>query len=236
MIYDFIIANKEIFKIVYALIISFICAIIVLKSDRLFKISDYQGLRYFRNAFFFYGLAFIIRFILGSSITSNGTSSLVPPSVINFLFEFTILTAGFLLFYTLIWKKIEKTKSHNSLFNKNISAIYILSAVLSLLDAFLNTSIFLYASQILLFLLLSIFTYGNIRKSGGSNIFGRYYFITMIFGLIAWTLNGLLYYVLNWNKSIQLVVYALNIIFFIIIFYGTTKFSSTQNGKKTGKA
>jgi hypothetical protein len=65
MLIEWILVNKEFLKIVYALIILFICAIIVLKTDRLFKLSDYQGLRYFRNSFFFYSLAFFFRFILG---------------------------------------------------------------------------------------------------------------------------------------------------------------------------
>ncbi|MFH1521631.1 MAG: hypothetical protein ABIF18_01605, partial [archaeon] len=65
MLYEWILTNKEFLKVAYALIICFICAIIVLKTDRMFKLSDYQGLRYFRNAFFFYGLAFVVRFILG---------------------------------------------------------------------------------------------------------------------------------------------------------------------------
>jgi len=66
LLYDLIIENKELLKILYALIITVICLFIVIKTNKLFKISSHQGIRYLRNAFFFYGIAFITRYFLGA--------------------------------------------------------------------------------------------------------------------------------------------------------------------------
>ena len=62
-IYGFIIQNKELFKIIYALVIVLICILIVIKTNKLFRLSFHTGIRYFRNTFFFYGIAFAIRYL-----------------------------------------------------------------------------------------------------------------------------------------------------------------------------
>ena len=116
MIYDWILTNKEMLKLIYALIICIICAIIVLKTDRLFKLSNHQGIRYLRNAFFFYGSAFFVRFILGTTNIVGNYSQFYSVSI-KILFEFSIVMAGFFLFYSLIWKRIEKRTQYNSLIN-----------------------------------------------------------------------------------------------------------------------
>ena len=229
MIYELILANKEILKITYALIICFICSIIVLKTDRLFKLSDYQGLRYLRNAFFFYGLAFFIRFILGATNTIESYGLTYSVSI-KVLFNFSIIMAGFFLLYSLIWKKVEKKGQRNSLLNFNIGVLYLISIIITILDFSYSTDIFLYISQIVLFLVMSIVSYKNFIKEGRKFKFLKYYFLTMVLGLLAWILNTALFYFLNWNKVVQMQVYALNIIFFLFFLYGIIKIANTKNG------
>ena len=91
---------KELFKIFYAIAIGLICAFIVLKTHRLFRLSHHQGIRYFRNAFLFYGAAFIIRFFVGSPFIYDLMTREVF-SLINFVFEFFLIMAGFFLLYNL---------------------------------------------------------------------------------------------------------------------------------------
>jgi hypothetical protein len=233
MLYDWIIANKELVKVIYALIICFICAIVVIKTDRLFKISNYQGLRYFRNAFFFYGVSFLIRFILGGLQIETLFNY---EQTIWFLFEFTIITAGFMLLYSLIWKKIENEIKYHSLFNRNMFVIYAISLVITVLDALWNTPLFMYLSQIVLFIALIKLSYSNFAQSGKESPFLKYYFITMILGLAAWLLNMILQYYLNWNKVVQMIVYGLNALFFLLFLYGALNIAkNSKNGKKKRK-
>jgi len=63
---EWIVLNKELLKIFYLLVVGLICTIIVLKSHKLFKLSMHQGIRYFRNAFLFFGIGFILRYIVGT--------------------------------------------------------------------------------------------------------------------------------------------------------------------------
>lgn len=225
MVYDWIIANKEFLKIVYALVVGFICSVIVLKSDRLFKLSDYQGIRYFRNAFFFYGLAFFVRFILGGTWIGESYGFGV-----GFVFEFFIIMAGGFLFYSLIWKKLEKEKNHNSLFNIRIGVFYMVAFLLTFFDFLFLTNLFMYASQVLLFFVMVCLTFKNYLESKGRHNFLKFYFLAMLLGITAWILNMALYYFLNWNKPIQILVYGLNIVFFLFFLYGILKVLGVKNG------
>lgn len=228
MLYEWILANKELLKVTYALIICFICAAIVLKTDRMFKLSDYQGLRYFRNAFFFYGLAFIVRFILG------GIPTLIEGQIyffnIKFFFEFFIVTAGFFLLYSLVWKHVEREKSYHSFLNIRSGILYAISFSIVFLNFILNTSLFMYLSQIALFITAGFISYQKWKRDGEKHVFLKYYFIIMILGLIAWILNMALDYFLNWNKILQMGVYVLNVFFFFFFLYAITKITKDKDG------
>ena len=63
-LYNFVAQNKDLFRLFYSALIVVICFVIVVKTDKLFRISLYQGIRYFRNAFLFYGIAFTLRYFL----------------------------------------------------------------------------------------------------------------------------------------------------------------------------
>lgn len=231
MVYEWIIVNKEVLKILYALVICFICAVIVLKSDRLFKLSDYQGIRYFRNAFFFYGIAFFVRFILGGTGFGMGYKF-----AFGFMFEFFVIMAGFFLFYSLIWKGVEREKSHNSLLNVRVGIFYLIAILLTFFNYWFVTNLFMYVSQVLLFGLMGFITFKNYLGGSGKHGFLKFYFLTMVLGTITWVLNMILYYYLDWNKSVQMLVYGLNVIFFLFFLYGIVGVFKIKNGKKKKSA
>ena len=223
MIFSWIIENKEILKIIYALVICSIAAIITLKTDRLFKISDHQGLRYFRNSFFFYGLAFFMRFILGEAATSIYKYGEIYQQITILLFKFFIIMAGFFLLYSLIWKHVEKIKNYHSFLNIKIVPFYIGTILIIFLDLVFHTNMFMYYSQIILFLILSVLAYKNYIKDKGESVFLKYYFLTMLLGFIAWALNTVIYYFSNNIGIIQICIYGANIVFFITFLFGIVK-------------
>lgn len=220
--YDWIIANKELCKIFYLLTVAVICTIIVLKADRLFRISLHSGIRYFRNAFFFYGIAFIIRYFLGANFLSSYVN--FNHDIINSLFEFFLIMAGFSLFYSLLWKKFESSKmAFSSIFNLRIVIFYFLAFMIVILDNLWGTYAFMFFSQIILFSFASVISYINYKKNGAQHKFLRFYFIAMLLNLFAWSLNALVALYLNWNKIILMNVYLLNIIIFLLFLFGVIK-------------
>jgi len=215
-IYSFIIGNKEIFKLIYALIIIFVCFVIVLKTHRLFHLSAHPGIRYFRNAFFFYGIAFFIRYVL---VLATGHVFLITP-----LFEFFIIMAGFFLLYSLIWKKIEgKEGSRSSLFSLRILIFYVMALILVILDISWSTLYLMFFSQIILFFIAAVISCVNYKNRAKSNNFSGFYFIAMILMLAAWILNSLTPTLFDWNPTALINIYLLNAIFFLVFLYGAVR-------------
>ncbi len=218
-IYNFIAQNKELFRFLYSIIVAFICFIIVLKTDRLFRISSHQGIRYFRNAFFFYGLAFIFRYILGNPIYFNQ---------MRLVFEFFMIMGGFCLFYSLLWKKFEHSKETSSLFNFRIFIFYILALIIVVLDYLWGGYTFMFLSQIILFFFASIISYNNYKKGKKEHKFLKLYFIVMVLNLIVWVLNFVFSSFLDWRLRWVANIYIINVLVFLIFLYGVVRLTKRR--------
>ncbi len=211
---DIIIENKELIKLIYGIIVTLICVFIVLRTDKLFRLSMHHGIRFFRNAFFFYGIAFAIRHVLPTIYSC--------PATTKFFFEFFIIMAGFFLLFSLIWKKFEisKQKLYSSLFNKKLLIFYTMAFVVVLLDYIWSAFCFMFLSQIILFISASIISYVNFRKKGSQRKFLKFYFVAMMLSLIAWILNAIAALYLEWSPVALISIYILNIIIFLLFLYG----------------
>jgi len=219
--YNLIAENIELFRFFYSVLIAFICLIVVIKTDRLFRISFHQGIRYFRNAFFFYGIAFILRYPL----TYGPYFFLIKP-----LFQFFMIMAGFFLLYSLLWKKFEMSKgSRSSFFNPIISVFYMITLIIIFLDYLWFTYYFMFFSQIILFGLASIISCRNYKQNGKKHKFLKLYFIIMMLSFFAWVFNFVFGTFFNWRLRWLANVYALNIIVFLVFLYGVIKLTKKQN-------
>jgi hypothetical protein len=69
-----------------------------------------------------------------------------------------------------------------------------------------------------------IISFNNYRKRRQYK-FLKFYFIAVFLGLIAWILNLLVALFFQWNPSILLEIGVLNVIFFLLFFYGVIKFT-----------
>jgi hypothetical protein len=222
LLYNLIVENKELLKIFYALVIAMICAFIVIKTNRLFKISSHQGIRYLRNAFFFYGIAFIIRYFLGV-LSFQGDLGQIYNFLIQIFFESFIIMAGFFLLYSLLQKKIESEVNFNSLFNQKVILFYGIAFVIAIIDFLWKTSYLMFISQIMLFAYASIIGFINYKKNGRKHKFLKFYFMAMLLSFTAWILNALAAVYFNWDKGIMMSIYGINIIFFLLFLYGIVK-------------
>lgn len=229
-IYSWIIENKELLKFVYALIVAFICLIIVVKTDRIFRISMHQGIRYFRNAFFFYGLGFLAWHHVGL-LCFYGWENQLYYTVMQSLFEFFLIMAGFSLFYSLVWKKFELPgeTSPSSLLNKRFIIFYALALVIVILDYLWQPYLLMFPSQIILFICASAIAYSNYKIGGKKHKFLKFYFLAMLLNLAAWTLNLIAATLLNWHQGVRMGIYGLNIIVFLLFLYGVVKLTKKSN-------
>jgi len=220
-LYSWLIDNKEALEIIYALAISIICAVIVIKTNKFFKLSLHQGIRYFRNAFLFYGIAFAIRYFLGAFVDMSG----LYYTTTKMAFEYFIIMAGFFLLYSLIWKKFEKPREDytSSLFNIKTAIFHLMAIVIVVLDNLWQTYFFMFSSQIIIFIYTAVISYLNYKNNGKQHKFLKFYFISMLLGFSAWLLNLLVALYLEWDKNILIDIGILNIIFFLLFLYGVIK-------------
>ena len=219
--YDWIVENRGLVKLIYGIIIILICEIIVFKANKLFKLSLHEGIRYFRNAFFFFGMAFFFRYVIGWLTFSE----YIPLEyyILKDIFEFFLIMGGFFLLYSLLWKKFDIVKKHkSSLFNSKIAIFYLMTLILVIIDHIWYDYYLLFASQIILFMFTSAISYSNFIKSNRKN-FLRLYFIAMFLGFIAWILNALASIYVGANNNVAIGIYLLNTIFFFLFLYGVIK-------------
>ncbi len=220
--FDVVWQNKELFKLLFTVAIGLVCFAIVLRTNRLFKLSSHQGIRYFRNAFFFYGLAFIMRYVLGHvHLISNAPR--MYSSIATGVFEFFLIMAGFSLLYSLLWKKFEPEGGiHSSLFNLRFLIFYLLALTIVLLDYVWATYAFMFSIQIILFIFATAISYSNYQRSR-DKVFLKLYFIVILLNLIAWIANFLVATLFEWNMGGVIGIYILNLIIFILFLYGVMK-------------
>src|SRR3989344_627760 len=223
-ILNVIIENKEMLKILYGLIVVIICMIIVFKTDKIFRLILYKGIRYLRNAFLFYGLAFFIRYIIGGLIIFGILNQSLNVTEI-LLFEFFLVMAGFFLLYSLIWKRIEGIgyKYPSTLVNPRIGIFYFITLGIVYLDFVWETFHFMFFSQIAIFTIAMIISLRNFVKGSRQHRFLKFYFLAMFLSLVAWILNAISAYYYNWDKGIMINILLINIIIFLLFLYGVVK-------------
>ena len=217
-LYALIFENKYLLDVFYTFLISLICAVIVLKTDRFFRLSLHQGIRYFRNAFLFFGLAFLMRYIFGLS----SDLAIEPSCLFGIFFEYLVIMAGFFLLYSLIWRNFEvSSKGYtSSLVNPRIMIFHMIAIVIALLDFLFGVYYFMFSSQILIFLYATIVAGLNLKRSGKNRKFLKFYFIAMMIVFLGWILNFLAASFFNWDILILINIGILNIIFFLLFLYG----------------
>lgn len=221
MVGELIFQNLELISLLYAFSIIFICAFLVLKIDRAFKLSDYQGLRYLRNAFFFYGLAFIFNFIFGRVAVSFQK---IYSFSIGILFSFSMMCATLFLFYSLVWKNLETEKSYNSFLNYRSVVIYVIALVVALLNIHV-----LFLFQVVLYVGIFLLTLKNLISSKSKYSFLRYYPLAILGALISWVLLYL-YQVWQLGGFLVLISIIANLAFFLIFLVGIIKVTQNKNG------
>ena len=227
IIYDWILLNREILKIAYTVIIVLICVAIVLKTNRLFRLSLHQGIRYFRNAFLFYGLAFIARYFIGPAYYINENIA-VQIQVAKFAFEFLLLMGGFFLLYSLIWKRFEQDKhSFSSLFNVRIFIFYLLAIIIATLGFLWGTYHFMYLFKVITFSFAAGICFSKYASDAATGFF-RLYFMVIILNLAMWLANSIMLPAFKfelasgfqWQTIGVISIYGLNIIIFLLFLYG----------------
>jgi hypothetical protein len=181
----------------------------------------------FINALFFYGLAFIFRYFLG---TLYITEVVLKAEIIQFVFELLLIMGGFSLLYSLLWRKFDPARGRmSSLFNAKILVFYLLAIVISLIDVLWNMYTAMFIAQIIIFIYATIACLGKYGQGNKKGFLGLY-FIVILLNLFGWIINAIVGIFLNWNEVGVIVVNIINVIIFILFLFEVTRTTSPKHG------
>jgi len=207
-------------EIIYSFVIIFCSLLVYFGTKEIYELSSHKGIKYFREAFLFFAIAYFFRFLIKVifiSFNLYGSADFIhlflkPVSL--FLFVYFNSMGIFYLLYSVLWKKV----------NKNFLQMFqFVAAILAFMSLFfrsfyLNLSINLF----LLFFVAGAFfmAHKNSKKKKISM-----YTIYLLF-LIFWSLNVLDVLIPNFLMTFQILINLSSISIFLIILYKVLKNSA----------
>ena len=210
-----LINNLELMKIgseiLYTFVIVMICTLIYLRTKEIYSLTKHEGIKYFRNGFLFFGLAYISRIILYLvSLTFWAFEFFIPGYLYHpiamIAVSYLSTMALFYITYSIVWKKIRY--KHFVLFANLLAFLISVLAFISrspliiglvqliLLVSIIIFSIFMHnkskSHSKLLYLLIAIFWLLNLLATGSSGVL--FFQINLIFQLLSLGVFFIIFY------------------------------------------
>ena len=208
-------------KLIYALVVTFSCFLVYIKTKELYELTSHKGIKYFRNTFLFFGIAYLLRIFLYSIISISNTLMLsrffmhLMTNISFFIMIYASSMAFIYLLFSIFWKKIDK-KPFNNNYILNLVALVI--ALVSLDEH--HPFIFLILQTILLILLIILGYYNN--QSSKKEPMSKLYKIYLLI-FILWIITSILEFIIHFSKIIGWLVYLFSILLFLIILFKVSK-------------
>jgi hypothetical protein len=206
---------------IYYLFIILCCTVIYLRTKRLYDLSQYEGLRYFKSAFLYYGLGYGASYLLQMSFYFQKELYYILSMPMAAVTGYLLSMGGFFLVYSLIWKGFGS--------GTRIMFLHASSAIIGLLNAASGSPTVLYLTQMAVFAYASLISFQNYAQSR-KKIFPQLFFITTVLLLVAWIMNfayQVLYFVFpDFYIYVQIVTMVIFTIFLYLVL------SLTRNGKE----
>lgn len=216
-------------ELLYTIAVILPAMFVFFKTKKLYNFSSYKGLKYFGLAFLFISTGFILRFFVMLNKVSHG-------NFVNTIdqFDFLLLgmifflcAGGFLLVYSLVWKKFEKIFYDTTPINKALFLIYSLALIISIVDYLNQSFLFYYSSQILVFGIAGVVSYRSYLTN--KQKYKQFYFISMVLFLVVMIINLIAQYTIDSYPYIRFYTYILTAIIMFIFYYVTKQLLGAKN-------
>ncbi len=205
-------------ELIFTIIAIAFCFAIYFKTKETYELTRYEGVRYFRNAFFFFGLSYAMRFLFSFLLFSRMAFDLIllPRALFLPLFILPLgyfSTMGlFYLIFSLIWKRFD---------NKSLlllgHGVAILLSILSFATRSHLILLLLQSILLIIAVLLSFFVRQGKKKLSQTKIL---YLLILVFWLIdLWIIDRRS----PFSMGIQLLSYLISLIIFIVIYHKVSK-------------
>src|SRR5271157_3434978 len=207
-------------EIIYSFVIIVCSLMIYFGTKELYDLSSYKGIKYFRQAFLFFAIAYLFRFIIEFTVVSVNHGILeVYPLIFGYfaLFFFMYLSSIsiFYLIYSMSWKKFKDRSKKPYLFHA-------IAIIIALASIFFNNQIFYIGLNVLLLvsaiIMVGVASYNQKHKSTKNNLLMIYLLLFIFF-----ILNVFNILVPIFLESLKLVVYLISLGIFLAILYKVLK-------------
>lgn len=221
---SFLLQQRLLTETIYGLLILISCAIIYFRTRDAYALSHHKGLKYFRNAFFFYVLAFVFRFLgVTKSITMGSVHS---SSLLWVLFTYTISIASLYFVYSVVWRYFDSS-SKSKRFDFAELFLHAFSLIVVLLSIIVESIFVVYLVQVLLFLLATIISFRKCKKTQKKKCFIHLYSFVLLLLTITWIINFIVFlasqHVIHIFPLIAVLVDLITVVVFIVIAYGVVR-------------
>lgn len=208
-------------ELIYSFVI-IVCSLMVYYGTReLYELSSHKGIKYFRQAFLFFALAYFFRYFIQFFLVFFSLRDILEFSPVYigwfslFIFLYASSMAVFYLLYSVMWKKWNHSKSRLFLFN-------VFALVIALIgSSFRGPGISFMLNIILLafgsFVLFIAYKDSKDKKKG------KGLFVIYLLLFIFWVLNVIDILIPKFLQIYQLAIYLASILLFMIILYKVLK-------------
>lgn len=198
------------------LIILLMCIFIYLKTRDLYTLTKHKGIKFFRNTFLYFGIAYLTRLLFSFRFLLQGFKGVMPliHLILGIIFIYSSSMAILSLAASLFYKEI-KNKTGAKWLSLNLHQITII--LIGLLIIF-QSSLIIFVAQILVSLISIIFILIKHKKIKITKLR-----LTYLILFLFWAINLLLIDPLSQLFKFRLLAYLFAVIIFGIITYKTIK-------------
>ena len=213
-------------EVIYSFVIILCSLMIYYGTKELYELSSYKGIKYFRQAFLFFALAYFFRsFIKVISISSDVRdlhefAPMMFGEATLFIFAYFSSIAIFYLLYSVMWKTWNGS-------SKKVYLFHAISLIIALLCT-LSRSPFVYVGLNVIILLFAGFTfYFANREQGMKHKKNSLYAIYLLL-FAFWMLNVFDVLVPMFLEMFKLIIYLFSAGIFLLILYKVLKKSGSD--------
>jgi len=206
-------------EFLYTFLVVFLCFLIYFKTRESYILTKHKGIKYFRDAFLFFGLSYALRLLFSIIMFSDRAFDLdlprlffFPPLLLFPVGYFSTIGIFYLLFSSL-WKE------HKTYL---LISSHLVAVLLSAVALFTRSYEILFDLQSVLLVvavILSFITHRKVKKIPQIKIFYILILIFWLFNLWAMEPRGLFHF------GMKLILQAASLVVFIIIYHRVTKWA-----------
>lgn len=212
-------------EIIYSFVIILCSLMIYFGTKELYELSSHKGIKYFRQAFLFFAIAYFLRssikfiihyFNLNALLEiCTGELRLIAGLLALFIFMYFSSIAIFYLLYSVMWKKWEGDSGRIWLFH------ILAFAISGLVIVFRNVEVYLLMNLILLSFVVATFYISRVQNKKKKSKHNLHIIYTLLFSF--WVLNIIDILVPVFFQGFQLIIYLASITLFLLMIYKVLK-------------